>query len=291
VTEPRNPFRPLSPDFLTDLFRDPLDPGYAEAARRRAARRAAGAPPSRWRHGARGATLLALLAVGLLFAVAYQQVVAAEPTRAQVRADLVEQIDQRQAETETLQARADALRDQVARLRDQQLADPAEVRRLRELEAATGLGRVHGDGVVVRVDDGPPGVDPRTGAPVMDPSARILDRDLQRITNALWAAGAEAVTINDRRLTATSTIRNASGAVLVDRQPLSGPYEVVAIGPEELRDRFTASPAGQLMQLLVDEFGITYEVRTESDLTLPAATEPQLHHATPAGVGPDQGGD
>lgn len=185
--------------------------------------------------------------------------------------------------TEQLQQQADRLRDEVAQLRDQQISDPDLVQRLRELEASTGLSRVRGDGVVVRVADGPPGVDPKTGEPVVDPNARILYRDLQQVTNALWAAGAEAVAINDRRLTATSTIRSASGAILVDRRPVTGPYEVAAIGPDHLADRFDASPTASLMKLLVDKFGITYEVRDAEDLSLPAASEPQLHHARSIG--------
>jgi uncharacterized protein YlxW (UPF0749 family) len=291
VTDPGDPGRP-PPDLaelgsgrdrnvLADLFGSPLDPGYAEAAQRRAAD-PAGAPPGR-RRPARAGTVLALVALGLLLAVAYGQVVAEEPTRSQVRADLEAQIHEREAEAERLQRRADQLRDEVARLRDQQISDPQVVRRLRQLEAATGLSRVRGDGVVVRVADGPPGVDPKTGEAVLDPQARILDRDLQQLTNALWAAGAEAVAVNDRRLTATSTIRGASGAILVDRQPVAGPYQVAAIGPADLRDRFAASPAASLMELLVDEFGITYQVRSAEELTLPAAGEPQLLHATSAG--------
>ena len=146
MTEPRGPYRWPSPEFLTDLFKDPLDPGYADAAARR--REAGGG--SRWRYGARGATLVTLMLVGLLFAVAYRQVVAEEPSRTQVRSDLEEQIRERSAAADDLQARAEELRDQVARLRDRELTDP-QVRQLRELEAVTGLTKVRGDGVVVEV--------------------------------------------------------------------------------------------------------------------------------------------
>jgi uncharacterized protein YlxW (UPF0749 family) len=280
MTEPKDPFRPLSNEFLSDLFRDPLDPGYADAA---SARAAGVGPGPRGRRGLRAASLATLVVVGMLLAVAYQQVVAEQPSRAQVRADLEAQIHEREDETQALAERADELRDEVAELRDQQLADPQRVEQLRELEAVTGLGRVRGDGVVVRVGDGPAGVDPQTGEPAVDPLARILDRDLQRIANALWAAGAEAIAINGRRLTATSTIRGASGAILIDRQPLAGPYEVAAVGPAELRDRFAESETGRLMQVLVGDYGITYELRAVRDLTLPAANEPRLYHATPAG--------
>lgn len=281
MTEPTHPYRPLPADFLTDLFRNPLDPGYADAAARRAG---AGPPdPPRRRRRMRVVTVAALVVLGLLLAIAYRQVVAEEPARAQVRAELADQIHQRQAEADRLQQQAEELRDEVARLRDQQLSDPRAARELRDLAAVTGLGRVTGDGVVVRVTDGPPGVDPQTGAPAMDPLARIIDRDLQQIANALWAAGAEAVAINGRRLTATSTIRNAGEAILVDHQPLLAPYRVAAIGPADLRERFAASQVAALLQHLVGEYGIGYELRAERDLTLPAATVPKLQYATPIG--------
>lgn len=290
MTDPRAPHEWASPVFgahggrddeygLTDLFRNPLDPGYADAARRRA-RRGPGRGPGRF--ASRGGFLVSLVVVGLVLAVAYQQVVAAEPTRAQVRADLEAQIHDREDVTDRLQADAEALREEVARLRDALLGE-AEVRRLRELEAVTGLAEVTGDGAVVRVDDGPPTVDPATGAEVMDPEARILDLDLQQIANGLWAAGAEAVAINGRRLTATSTIRSASGAILVDRRPVAGPYVIVAVGHEDLADRYRDSGTDELMRQLVDDYGIAYEVRAEDGLTVPAAAGSQLHYAIPGG--------
>jgi uncharacterized protein YlxW (UPF0749 family) len=272
----------LSPDFLLELFRNPLDPGYADAAARRGQ-----TSPAR-RHGGRGLTLVALMIIGALLAMSYQQVVQDEPTRSQVRTELVEQIQRQETTTSALELRAEELRDRVAELRDQQLAGP-QARQLRDLEAATGLARVSGNGVVVRVADGPEQRDPVTGAAVAE--ARILDYDLQRIANALWAAGAEAVAVNDRRLTATSTIRHASGAILVNRLPVAGPYEVVAVGPDDLAERFAASGTAHYLQELVNTYGISYEVEAASNLTLPAALDPDLHHAAPAGTASTPGGN
>lgn len=268
--------RAYAPDFLTELFRNPLDPGYADAARRRAQV----GPPTGWRGTAtRTVSALTIVVVGFLLVVAYRQTMADEPSRSQARAGLVAQIDQRQAETDRLQVEAERLRDEVARQRDAALTD-RDAARLRDLEAATGLARVRGDGVIVRVDDAPAAVDAVTGA--QPDLGRVMDRDLQDIANALWSGGAEAIAINDQRLTATSTIREAGHAILVDFRPLTRPYEIKAIGPDDLDDRFRESSAGQLMRALVDEQGMSFEVRTADDLTLPAAAEPQLHFANPS---------
>ena len=54
-------------------------------------------------------------------------------------------------------------------------------------------------------------------------TGRVLDRDLQVMVNALWAAGAEAIAINGQRLTARSAIRYAGEAILLDFRPLVPP--------------------------------------------------------------------
>ncbi|MFI2665907.1 DUF881 domain-containing protein [Micromonospora carbonacea] len=268
--------RVYAPDFLTELFRNPLDPGYADAAARRR-----DTPPSGWRgRSARSVSVVVLVALGFLFAVAYRQTMAEEPGRSKARADLVAQIKEREAETDEMAARADRLREEVGRQRDAALSG-SQASRLRRLEAGTGLGRVRGDGVVVRLADAPPKGDGSvTGSEGGPP--RVLYTDLQKVANDLWAAGAEAVAINGQRLTATSTIRSAGAAILVDFRPVTGPYEVSAIGPGSLRDRFDDSRAAFLMRELVNSVGLSFQVREVEDLTLPAAPEPRLRYAEPS---------
>ena len=110
----------------------------------------------------------------------------------------------------------------------------------------------------------------------------MLDRDLPYLANALWAGGAEAVAINGQRLTATTTIRSAGRAILVDFRPVMGPYEVAAIGPDDLDRRFDDSAAAGLFRRLESRYGMPYEVRRAEDLTLPGAAEPRLRFARPA---------
>ncbi|WP_232534211.1 DUF881 domain-containing protein [Plantactinospora sp. KBS50] len=222
---------------------------------------------------------MVLVLVGFLFAVAYRQTLADEPGRAKARAGLVSQIKEREADNDRLSAKADTLRQEVAALRDAAVGGQ-EAARLRDLEAATGLGRVRGDGAVVRVSDAPAKSDAVTGARTPN-LGRVLDRDLQDIANALWAVGAEAVSINGQRLTATSTIRAAGGNILVDFRPVSGPYEVSAVGPARMSDRFSRTAAAATMRAVSSRYGMGFDVKDAEDLELPAANEPQLRYATP----------
>ncbi|MEU3457625.1 DUF881 domain-containing protein [Micromonospora sp. NPDC006766] len=267
--------RVYTPDFLTELFRNPLEPGYAAAAARRKQ-----TPPSRWRRVlSRPVSLVVLATIGLLLAVAYRETVAEEPSRAKARAGLITEIKRREAETDRLTDRADQLREEVGRARDAALSG-SQAYRLRNLEAGTGLGRVRGDGVVVRLADAPPDKNAVTGADA-GPS-RVLYSDLQKVANDLWAAGAEAVAINGQRLTATSTIRSAGEAILVDYRPVTSPYEVTAIGPGSMRGRFDDSRAAALMREVARTTGLSFGVKKAGGLTLPAAPQPRLRYAVPS---------
>lgn len=272
------PPRARSTDFLTELFRAPLDPGYAQAARRRAA---SGPRPTWRRRTARSVRLVALVVIGFLLAVAYRHAVAAQPQTTKAKAGLIADVHARRAAADALQKRADQLHEAVGRERDAALADSAESARLRNLEAATGLARVHGDGVVVRLSDAPAPVDPVTGKASATNPGRVFDRDLQDIANQLWQLGAEAIAINGERLTATSTIRTAGGAILVDFRPVTAPYEVQAIGPGDLADSFSGSSTGKRFQAYVGAYKMQFSVERRTGLTLPAAVQPQLRYAQP----------
>jgi uncharacterized protein YlxW (UPF0749 family) len=263
-------------DLLGDLFRTPLDPGYAQAAAR-------GAPPPRWGPAARA---LALFAVGFLLAVAYHQVVAEAPSASRAREDLVADVRARQRTAEDLQRQVDTLRTQVDQARDDALADASGAATLRGLAAGAGTAKVTGDGAVVRVVDAPPQVDPVTGRTAEENLGIVLDRDLQDIANGLWQAGAEAVAVNGQRLTSTSTIRAAGGVILVDFKPVTSPYDVAAIGSPDLADRFTSSSTAKRFRRYVDNYRMQFSVKARKHLVLAAAPEPPLRYAHPPAPSP-----
>jgi uncharacterized protein YlxW (UPF0749 family) len=111
--------------------------------------------------------------------------------------------------------------------------------------------------------------------------SRVRDADVQFVVNELWAAGAEAVAINDERLTSLSAIRNAGDAILVDLQPLNGPtYRIEAIGdPEDMQVEFARSAGLGFLQLLSAEYDIKNEVTTSEGMYLPGAGTPTLRWA------------
>jgi uncharacterized protein YlxW (UPF0749 family) len=115
----------------------------------------------------------------------------------------------------------------------------------------------------------------------------VRDSDLQLVVNALWAAGAEAVAVDDQRLGPTSTIRTAGEAILVDFQPVADPYRVDAVGdPATLSTRFLADPEVQALAVVAQSYGLRFDLARDKHLSLPAAPPAELHSAQPVPAAP-----
>jgi uncharacterized protein YlxW (UPF0749 family) len=246
-----------------------LDEGYALAAGRR---QAEVTPPQRARP-ATVSTALVLLVVGVLLAVAVGQLRQSRPGLLKARDGLRASIVSQDADVARLARQVDAARAETARLRDAALGSSGAALAAAELQA--GLVAVRGPGVEVVLDDAPGSTDDPFGSDENRATGggRVLDRDLQRVVNALWAAGAEAVSVAGQRLTASSAIRSAGDAVLVDYRPVSPPYEIKAIGdPRSLEADFVNSSAAQALTTLHSLVGLRFSIRSSSSLQLPAAS-------------------
>jgi uncharacterized protein YlxW (UPF0749 family) len=278
----------MGASLLDDVLADTLDPAYEQAA---VARAAAGAtPPSRRR--ARTMVALTMAVAGLLAAVTYSQAAASAQGREQVRSALIEDIQHDSGVTDELAVQLDTLQSEVARTRDELLAASTVGQRalddLARAEQGAAAVPVKGPGLLVTLANADPTADADPvggGTTEEDPRGRVRDGDLQLVVNALWAAGAEAVSINGQRLGPTTAIRFAGEAVLVDFRPVTNPYEVSAIGnPDTLWTDFLASPEVRSLAVISESFGLRFDFARREELHLPAASIPELRFARPEGA-------
>ncbi len=292
--------RALGASLLDQVLAETLDPAYQQAAdeRARQAGGGAGEAPAAARRSGRSAALVGvtLLATGLLLATAYNQAAAESPGREEIRAALIADIERESAVGDRLTAQLDDLEAEVDRTRDHLLDSTVEGQRVLEelgsAEAGAAAVQVSGPGLLVTLADAEAGADddPVGGTVTEDPRGNVDDGDLQLVVNALWAAGAEAISINDERLGPTSAIRFAGEAVLVDFRPVTNPYEIRAVGdPGGLSAGFLSSKDVRALALISQTYGLRFEYAQEDELTLPAASLPELRAAEPAD-GADAGG-
>jgi uncharacterized protein YlxW (UPF0749 family) len=174
-----------------------------------------------------------------------------------------------------LQARVVALNEQVGSL-SRQVSD-TQVQELQHqadlLRSPSGFTAVDGPGLTVVLDDAPRSeIDAASGpGGVSEDELVVHQQDIQAVVNALWAGGAEAMTIQGQRVISTTGIKCVGNTVVLHGIPYSPPYRIAAIGnPADLQASLGSSDYVQAYLTFVEAYQLGYEVTSSVNLKLPA---------------------
>ena len=195
----------------------------------------------------RVATPVVVLLIGGLFAVSAEQSDGFD-LRGGRLTDLASVVRAERDEAGELTARAAALNDEVEAL-STELGDRSVARAQDEIATLVdpaGLTEKSGTAVQVTLDDAP---EEARLAYDGDPNDLVVhQQDIQAVANAMWNAGAEAVTIQGQRLISTTGIKCEGNQVTLHGIPYSPPYVIVGIG----------DPASMEAELPTDPILATY---------------------------------
>lgn len=263
-TRERDPAASMA--LLTEVLDPPVGPGYHSAA---LARSEAGLTPS---SGTRTWLMLAVcLILGFTGTVAATTLRTPDPVGEENRAQLIKRIEAAQEVGDGHRAQVDALRSDILELERWAAAalGPEAEEEIYAAGVQAGAQTMTGPGVVITLSDATRLVDNAPGSEATP--ERVNARDLQLVTNGMWSAGAEAMSINGHRLTAMSAIRYAGEAVIVDFQALNPPYEITMIGdPERMLQMGTEGAVGVYLAELGRHFAIGSEVIRSEELIVEA---------------------
>jgi uncharacterized protein YlxW (UPF0749 family) len=190
------------------------------------------------------------------------------------RASLIDQIKVRRQAVSDLQEQLSAQQGRVLTLQRSITAQQTKTRaaqaRIDRVAQSAGFGPVRGPGIKATV----------TNPPDVDPNDAVRDSDLALLTNALWASGAEAISVNGERVTGAGAFRNVGFQVLLNSQPINPPYVFSVVGdPNTLPADLLSSSAGARWYTVKDSLGFGFDVTDGGTMTLPAATTPTLRSA------------
>lgn len=210
----------------------------------------------------RVASILAVtIASGLLFSVSSLN----ERKHPAATSDLATLVRTRQAQVSALEDEVSSLDSEVQGFSSPQVDTPDE-----DTFTARSTRPVTGPGVQITLSDAPPGQIPAGATPN---DLVIHQQDIDDTMNALWAGGAEAMTVQGVRVTSRTVIRCIGNVILVDGTSFSPPYVIQAIGdPETLRATVTANPRMVNFQVYVTKYGLGWDLQTKSSLSFPPAT-------------------
>lgn len=125
-----------------------------------------------------------------------------------------------------------------------------------------GTKTVHGEGVVITVDDGTGPV--KNGSEIN--SLLVHDNDILRIINELKAAGAEAISVNGQRIIETTSVSCAGYTVRINGTTYARPFVICAIGDStKLTDRLIGAYGyGKELQ----EWGVQFKIQSTSGIEI-----------------------
>jgi uncharacterized protein YlxW (UPF0749 family) len=201
------------------------------------------------------------------------------------RAALAGDATERNREIQQLQQTLAEGERQLAAARQEQLQSTTAGRQLaREqaaLSAAASRSPASGAGVTVTVTDVLASAAPDAGNRPQGLllAGQVTDHDLQVVVNALFGAGAQAVSVGGVRLGPQTAIRTAGQTILVDFTALHSPYVIAAIGGAAFVAAVPHLPALTVLSSGPARTHPDVLVRPASELRLPAVTAalPSLH--------------
>lgn len=141
----------------------------------------------------------------------------------------------------------------TTRAGDDQMVDNLK----KELERAkiiAGLMDVKGKGVIVTIDNGE--------------SSTVEDSDILDVINELRASDAQAISVNDERIVATSEVRRAGRYIMVNRRQMLAPFVIKAIAEPDKVERALKMIGGQL-EKLEGIYQLKVDVKASDNITIP----------------------
>ena len=140
---------------------------------------------------------------------------------------------------------------------------------IKEGNKLLGLSEVTGDGIIITLNDGQL---TSTNSWYLDPNQVIVhDLDLIKIVNYLKNTGAEAISINGKRVISTTAIECDGTVIMINGEKIGAPFEIKAIGfPETLIN--IDMPGGYVQQLKDRGVEVTATKSDKQKITIPKYT-------------------
>lgn len=221
----------------------------------------------------RAQLLAGVLCAVLGFAVVVQMRQAGDSSLSDLRTDeLVRLLDETSARADQLSREATDLQAERDQLESGSTSRQAALDAARRNAAMQGIlsGRLPAVGPGVRVS-------------LQDPNGSIRPVTMLNMLEELRNAGAEAIQVGARRVTASSAFTGAPGAIQLDGETLKAPYVWLVIGDPDTIQTALEIPGGALAYVRND--GGTGDVTKVQDVEITALRDlPEPKYATPAPV-------
>ncbi|MBR2703947.1 MAG: DUF881 domain-containing protein [Clostridia bacterium] len=145
--------------------------------------------------------------------------------------------------------------------------DEALQEKLDKYETFLGMTDVKGQGIIVTVSDND-GYNRQNNsfASINASNYLVHDGNLVAIVNELKAAGAEAISINDKRITDSTAITCAGNVIQVNGEKVGSPFVIKAIGQKDLLYGEINKNGGTVSKL--KKYGVITEIKKSDNIEI-----------------------
>lgn len=133
-------------------------------------------------------------------------------------------------------------------------------------EMMLGMTDVKGQGVVISLADNTNENTKNSFSSIDSSNYLVHDGNLISIVNELKAAGAEAISINDKRVSNTTAITCAGNVIQVNGEKIGSPFIIKAIGSKDLLYGEVEKNNGTLYKL--KKYGVITEINKEDSIEI-----------------------
>lgn len=212
--------------------------------------------------------------LGIFFGVAIGLTRDLEPIQDTTRQQLQDRIASVQLTLLERQTELEARSVELDEIRASASNQSQQIQRINQsiesLNLLSGYSAIRGDGVSITIQSS------------VNPSLEdgidlgvVIDSDIARVVNGVLAHGAVAVSVNGYRITSKTAIRSAGEAILVGYQPLSPPYQILAIGdPERMATELRSGMTGMDIKEISQNYGVRFKVSEVTQITIPGSITP-----------------
>lgn len=138
--------------------------------------------------------------------------------------------------------------------------------KIKKYEIILGLTKVQGEGVTITVADNNEQKDNSSFASINKSNYLVHDGNLVAIINELKIAGAEAISINGKRIVNSTSINCAGNVIQINGEKVGSPFVINAIGDKDLLYGELTKNGGTLYKL--KKYGVLTSIKKEDSIEI-----------------------
>ena len=194
------------------------------------------------------------------------QIIGTDDVNSELKTEVLswkEKYDEAYKELEDAEKKLETAREEASK--DSGASSKSE-RNLKIANAIIGTTDVTGSGIVITLADNQNVTSDSIGVLENISNYLIHDSDLLTLVNELKNAGAEAISINDERITNSTSITCDGNVVLINGNKVSSPFIIQAIGSQEALLGAIERPGG-LLEIL-EQYGLVSSIQKQNKITI-----------------------